>query len=267
MAPCLRARGQCRILLCRPIKVALFVIITLPVLFSYDPVVRSTDYVRANIPFGGWVFKPSADGLSCKATYLMEIDVCGSLPGYIVKKVTAVQGMLVKTVRDFMFRKYGRGKPQYLPLVNNPTAALAAHAAASAGPVAASGRGSSSAARKTESSKKAAKSTVGASPMAERPAAGVWATKNPLEAPIHLGPKPTVTAKHLSILLLIPLLYFALPFIPQVSEFGPLATAAIIIGATIFALRCVCAGVPVCRCVLVSAFVVVMQCNSACTRG
>jgi hypothetical protein len=41
--------------------------------------------VRADVKLGGWVLKPNAAGTSCMATYLMETDLCGSIPGAIVK--------------------------------------------------------------------------------------------------------------------------------------------------------------------------------------
>lgn len=64
----------------------------------------------------------------------MSIDLCGSLPGYVVKKATEVQGGLVLTVRKFLAQKYAGKKVELVPMVNLPNGPLPVQAAPSASP-------------------------------------------------------------------------------------------------------------------------------------
>ena len=56
-------------------------------------------YVRATLHIGGWVLEPAPNN-STKVTYLMQTDINGSVPTFVVKKVTSQQGRIVVTVAE-----------------------------------------------------------------------------------------------------------------------------------------------------------------------
>lgn len=191
------------------------------------------------------MFKPSDDDMSCHATYMMMTDLCGSLPGYIVKKATAVQGEIVLTVRKFIQRREA-GKPRlYLPMVNLPNGPLNIqpydkNAVAKPVRVLTSSQSAKKRVAAASVSKGVTATPTPAAPAPQlpqsneiRPGAGVWAHKAPLQHPIQLAKKPVLGLHHYALLLLLPAVYYCVQMVPSLAATGPvwfvLATAVFVL--------------------------------------
>ena len=104
--------------------------------------------VRAHLEIGGWIIRPirgkkiaegreakrargedpgawptdvDLDTEGCECTYLVLSDLKGSIPGFVVKKVTSQQAMLVESLREALEKEW-QGKPQKLknlPTIHN----------------------------------------------------------------------------------------------------------------------------------------------------
>ncbi|KAK9716980.1 hypothetical protein K7432_006505 [Basidiobolus ranarum] len=66
--------------------------------------------VRADLHIGGWIIQPEGEN-SVKATYIIDIDLKGSIPGALVRKVSIDTPLCVAHVFEFL-KKYGN--PPYL---------------------------------------------------------------------------------------------------------------------------------------------------------
>ena len=58
------------------------------------------DYVRGELIFGGWIFRPAAGGKGTNVTYLVQTDLKGTLPKAVVNSVATQQAFLVAAVRN-----------------------------------------------------------------------------------------------------------------------------------------------------------------------
>jgi hypothetical protein len=171
---------------------------------------------------------------------LMMIDLCGSLPGYIVKKATSVQGELVLSVRKFIQRREA-GKPRlYLPMVNLPNGPLniqpydKSAVAKSARPVTTAQGAKKRLPVAVGVAKPTASTPAQDAPHSEtRPGGGVWAHKAPLQHPIQLAKKPALGMHHYAMLLLLPAVYYGVQMVPSLAATGPiwfvLATAVFVL--------------------------------------
>ena len=241
-----------------------------------DPEVPITKAkIRANVFFGGWYLRPIGDGMTTQATYMTCVDLGGSLPGYVVKKATSVQGMLVATVRQYMQRVL-KGPPKFIPVMNLPNGPVdippmdrppqpkakklsnnTAVSGSGATNVAAARASSKStpAASKASSKKTVAaaspgpaapsvpssgKASVSSTPAAlpSAPVSGVWDHKNPLDIPKKLATKPTVTLTQWMSVLLLPLAYVLATNFQPIADVGPwLFVAAVGVFVARFLLR------------------------------
>jgi len=77
--------------------------------------------VRAEAHIAGWIFKPSKDGSSCKATYMLKTDLKGSLGKRITDLASKDQAMLVASLIKHLQKMYApsRGGIPEVAILNN----------------------------------------------------------------------------------------------------------------------------------------------------
>jgi len=72
----------------------------------FDSYPTNSGIIRAELKFGGWVFEVKSPG-STEASYIIDIDIKGSIPGYIANQSTEDAGRMPLNVSKFMKEKYG----------------------------------------------------------------------------------------------------------------------------------------------------------------
>jgi len=79
------------------------------VAFSYEhpSVPKVKNVVRANLIVGGWILRPSEKSPNkTHAVYIMQSDLCGSIPSNVKNAVSKKQGFTVNGVRKGMLKRY-----------------------------------------------------------------------------------------------------------------------------------------------------------------
>ena len=56
--------------------------------------------IRASAPIGGWRLEPlEGDPTKTKASYMIELDLKGNIPGFVMKKANSDQGQQIVLLR------------------------------------------------------------------------------------------------------------------------------------------------------------------------
>eukprot|EP00944_MAST-04C_sp_MAST-4C-sp1_P006522 g6522.t1 len=69
---------------------------------KYDPRPPIKGLVRAQTKLGGWCMEPLDGGKKTKLTYIVELDFKGSIPSFIVSRVTTQQPMQIDIINTFL---------------------------------------------------------------------------------------------------------------------------------------------------------------------
>ena len=84
----------------RVMKSGVVVIIGFNIKYAPRPPIKSL--VRAQTKLGGWCMEPLDGGKKTKLTYIVELDFKGSIPSFIVSRVTTQQPMQIDIINTFL---------------------------------------------------------------------------------------------------------------------------------------------------------------------
>lgn len=77
-----------------------------------DLVPETKGIVRANVPVGGWKIEPlEGDPRKSRTTYMAEVDLKGSIPGFVIKTANKDQGYQIVKLRSVV-EKYIKDHPK-----------------------------------------------------------------------------------------------------------------------------------------------------------